>query len=114
MGKAIVMLTLFGAVLLVSTAIAQDVDEQTRRCRNEKSSLTNPRHQEGPECLKLRAMLNMPEPPVVNNYYGSSREPDGPRFVRDRAGNTYIYNGGDFVTDSHGRQCIISGGTIQC
>lgn len=53
-----------------SSASAVDVDEQTRRCNNEKTSLKNPRHEEGPECLKLRAMLGMPEPTVIkNNYY---------------------------------------------
>jgi hypothetical protein len=50
-------------------ALAADVDEQSRRCNMEKNSLTNPSKREGPECLKLRAMLGMPEPTVVKNYY---------------------------------------------
>jgi hypothetical protein len=113
-GDAVKKIVLLLSVLLPIAALAQDVDEQTRRCSIEKNSMNNPRHKEGSECLRLRAMLNMPEPPVVNNYYGSDREPDGPRFIRDQNGNSYIYNGGSFVTDSQGRQCIISGDTIQC
>jgi hypothetical protein len=60
-GRLIVLTSLF----LTTAAVAVDVDEQTRRCNIEKNSLTNPWHKEGAECLKLRSMLNMPEPAVI-------------------------------------------------
>ncbi len=56
------------AMAIMAPATAVDVDEQTRRCRIEKTSLTNPSGREGVECMKLRAMLGLPEPPVVNVY----------------------------------------------
>lgn len=48
------------------------IQEQTRRCNIEKGNLTRRQiknQEEGPACLTLRAMLNMPEPPktIINN-----------------------------------------------
>src|SRR3546814_1030990 len=54
-----------------STARAVDVDEQSRRCDIEKNALRNSSHREGPECLKLRAMLGMPEPPQRSEEHTS-------------------------------------------
>ncbi len=49
------------------------VSEQTRRCDMEKNTITNKKRREGAECLKLRSMLNMPEPTrvIINNNTSS-------------------------------------------
>jgi hypothetical protein len=60
-GRLIVLTSLF----IANTAGAVDINEQTRRCNHEKDSITNPWHKEGAECMKLRSMLNMPEPVVI-------------------------------------------------
>ncbi|WP_143383706.1 hypothetical protein [Fontimonas thermophila] len=91
------------AMTIGGAAHAVDVDEQTRRCNIEKNSLTNPKRKEGAECLKLRAMLGMPEPPVVNNYYNNSGG-------NQRGGGTQRV----FDTNT-GRWCtVFPGGTMQC
>src|SRR3546814_11203091 len=81
-----------------STARAVDVDEQSRRCDIEKNALRNSSHREGPECLKLRAMLRMPEPPQINNYYGDGNRSGGAGAQRvldaQRKRWCWIYHGG--------------------
>src|SRR3546814_19184223 len=81
-----------------STARAVDVDEQSRRCDIEKNALRNSSHREGSECLKLRAMLGMPEPPQINNYYGYGHRSGGAgaQRVLDAQRNRlgWIYHGG--------------------
>ncbi|HEY9544739.1 MAG TPA: hypothetical protein VIR56_01960 [Solimonas sp.] len=85
-----------------STARAVDVDEQSRRCDIEKNALRNSSHREGPECLKLRAMLGMPEPPQINNYYGDGNRSGG-------AGAQRVFDA------QRNRWCwIYPGGSMQC
>ncbi|MGH8443831.1 MAG: hypothetical protein ACREVL_01135 [Solimonas sp.] len=79
------------AIVHSATALAADVDEQTRRCRIEKDALKNPGHREGPECLKLRAMLDMPEPPRVYNNAPTYSEQQGPRRVFDPQSNRWCW-----------------------
>lgn len=74
------------------------VSEQTRRCDMEKNTLTNKNRREGAECLKLRSMLNMPEPTkiIINNQ----NLPPHPRTV---------------INNQTGRPCtVFSGGNIEC
>lgn len=74
------------------------VSEQTRRCDMEKNTLTNKRQREGAECLKLRSMLNMPEPTriIINNQ----NTPTHPRTV---------------INNQTGRPCtVFPGGNMQC
>ena len=74
------------------------VSEQTRRCDIEKNSLTNKNRREGAECLKLRSMLNMPEPTrvIINNQ----NIPNSPRTV---------------INNQTGRPCtVFPGGHMEC
>lgn len=74
------------------------VSEQTRRCDMEKNSLTNKNGREGAECLKLRSMLNMPEPTrvIIHNHNTSSQ----PRTV---------------INNQTGRPCtVFPGGNMEC
>src|SRR3546814_15592026 len=96
--------TLFRSLLCAtSTARAVDVDEQSRRCDIEKNALRNSSHREGPECLKLRAMLGMPEPPQINNYYGDGNRSGGAGaqrvFDAQRTRWCWIYPGGSMQCD---------------
>jgi len=61
------------SMLFLEAAYAVDIDEQTRRCDIERSSLTNPHHIVGPECRKLRAMLETQEPAVVSAESSEAR-----------------------------------------
>jgi hypothetical protein len=97
------------AFAVLPPAMAVDQEEQSRRCRMEKSSLTNESGREGPECLKLRAMLGMPEPPVVNIY--ELRHRGGKRYYDARSKRE--------VTDSEvyyadGQRCEVRGGSAHC
>ncbi|MGH8447091.1 MAG: hypothetical protein ACREVL_17625 [Solimonas sp.] len=90
------------SLLYATTSYAVDVDEQTRRCRIEKNALSNPGHREGAECLKLRGMLNLPEPPTVNHYDDRSRrDNDNPRRVFDPQANRWctVYPSGTMQCD---------------
>lgn len=79
------------AVLGLSTvtASAADLEEQQRRCRIEQNSLTRNSNETGPQCLALRAMLGLPEPPQVNVYNGG-----GNRFYDQRLGRWCTQHGG--------------------
>jgi len=74
------------------------VSEQTRRCDMEKNTITNKNRREGAECLKLRSMLNMPEPTrvIINNQ----NTPNHPRTV---------------INNQTGRPCtVFPGGHMEC
>ena len=74
------------------------VSEQTRRCDIEKNTITNKNRREGAECLKLRSMLNMPEPTrvIINN----ENTPSHPRTV---------------INNQTGRPCtVFPGGHMEC
>ncbi|WOO32278.1 DUF4124 domain-containing protein [Diaphorobacter limosus] len=74
------------------------VSEQTRRCDMEKNTITNKNRREGAECLKLRSMLNMPEPTrvIINNQ----NTPSHPRTV---------------INNQTGRPCtVFPGGHMEC
>ena len=74
------------------------ISEQTRRCDMEKNTLTNKNRREGAECLKLRSMLNMPEPTkiIINNQ----NPPSHPRTV---------------INNQTGRPCtVFPGGNVEC
>ncbi|WP_028081156.1 hypothetical protein [Solimonas soli] len=113
----VLALSIAGAV---APAAAVSVDEQKRRCRMELDSLKNPKREEGPECKLLRAMLGMPEPPVINNYYGDRRhrqEKSGPTTRFDQYGNPYtdFNNGAPVIDQRTGRPCTnLGGNNIRC
>ena len=74
------------------------VSEQTRRCDMEKNTITNKKRREGAECLKLRSMLNMPEPTrvIINNQ----NTPSHPRTV---------------INNQTGKPCtVFPGGHMEC
>lgn len=74
-----------------------DIDEQTRRCNMENDSLA--KHSDA-ECLKLRAMLNMPERTRVIREY----QPFG-------LGRT-VHEGEPYM--NFGKQCQMLGGVETC
>ena len=82
------------------TGIRYDVSlsEQTRRCDMEKNTINNKQRREGAECLKLRSMLNMPEPTrvIINNQ----NTPSHPTTV---------------INNQTGRPCtVFPGGHMEC
>ena len=97
------------ALAVIPAAMAVDQEEQARRCKIEKSSLTNESGREGAECLKLRAMLGLPEPTVVNIYQLDHR--GGARYYDSRV-KREVKESEVYYAD--GQRCEVRGTSAHC
>jgi len=89
--KRLALIGLLCSGMFAQSAPAADLEEQQRRCRIEKNSLTRDGSDTGPECLALRAMLGLPEPPQVNIYNSGG---GSNRFYDQRIGRWCTHHGG--------------------